>query len=239
MRRFSPARQGSSKRRQRQAVHRDEHAATDDRSRACAIGQRVRARLIEAPVLGTIPQVQAGTLFAMVGGKPGIPRAGAAGAGKADPAHRPYRRKRRGYAMKLAANLGLGAYIQAVADRSRSACSKASRSSRWSTCCRRAQPRAAGSRARPRCSKGNKGDMTLDIRTLRKDIMSAVATGRSPGCRCRWRRARWRRCRRRSTAITATAISPNCQSSFAKPCCKIRSLKRREELVRLTLRVLH
>jgi 3-hydroxyisobutyrate dehydrogenase len=28
------------------------------------------ARLIEAPVLGTIPQVQAGTLFAMAGGKP-------------------------------------------------------------------------------------------------------------------------------------------------------------------------
>src|SRR5271154_3351957 len=28
------------------------------------------ARLIEAPVLGTIPQVQAGTLFAMVGGAP-------------------------------------------------------------------------------------------------------------------------------------------------------------------------
>src|SRR5579862_1181902 len=74
------------------------------------------ARLIEAPVLGTIPQVQAGTLFAMVGGKPeDVERA------------RPVLEKltRRivhmgpngsGYAMKLAANLGLGAYIQAVAE---------------------------------------------------------------------------------------------------------------------------
>ena len=74
------------------------------------------ARLIEAPVLGTIPQVQAGTLFAMVGGKTeDVERA------------RPVLEKltRRivhmggngsGYAMKLAANLGLGAYIQAIAE---------------------------------------------------------------------------------------------------------------------------
>ena len=73
------------------------------------------ARLIDAPVLGTIPQVRAGTLLAMVGGKPeDLERA------------RPVLEKltRRivhmgtngsGYAMKLAANLGLGAYIQAVA----------------------------------------------------------------------------------------------------------------------------
>ncbi len=74
------------------------------------------ARLIDAPVLGTIPQVRAGTLLAMVGGKSDdLERA------------RPVLEKltRRivhmgangsGYAMKLAANLGLGAYIQAVAE---------------------------------------------------------------------------------------------------------------------------
>src|SRR5580693_8544459 len=74
------------------------------------------ARLIEAPVLGTIPQVRAGTLFAMVGGRAeDLPRArlvldkmtrriaymGPHGAG---------------YAMKLAANVGLGAYVQALAE---------------------------------------------------------------------------------------------------------------------------
>ena len=74
------------------------------------------ARLIEAPVLGTIPQVRAGTLFAMVGGSlEDLARArvvlekmtrrilhmGPHGAG---------------YAMKLAANIGLGAYVQAVAE---------------------------------------------------------------------------------------------------------------------------
>ena len=74
------------------------------------------ARLIEAPVLGTIPQVRAGTLFAMVGGRAeDLTRArivldkmtrrilhmGPHGAG---------------YAMKLAANIGLGAYVQAIAE---------------------------------------------------------------------------------------------------------------------------
>src|SRR5215472_2589628 len=74
------------------------------------------ARLIEAPILGTIPQVHAGALFAMVGGSlEDLERA------------RPVLEKltRRivhmggngsGYAMKLAANVGLGAYVQAIAE---------------------------------------------------------------------------------------------------------------------------
>src|ERR1700726_1375469 len=74
------------------------------------------ARLIEAPVLGTIPQVQAGTLFAMAGGSlEDIERA--------KPVLENLTRRivhmgpnGSGYAMKLAANLGLGAYIQALAE---------------------------------------------------------------------------------------------------------------------------
>ncbi len=135
------------------------------------------ARLIEAPVLGTIPQVRAGTLFAMVGGKlEDLERA------------RPLLEKltRRivhmgpngaGYAMKLAANLGLGAYIQAIAEslalglkyglgleQMLDALSESATATGWL-------------KAKAGVLKGEKGDMTLDIRTLRKDIMSAVATG--------------------------------------------------------------
>ena len=74
------------------------------------------ARLIESPVLGTIPQVRDGKLFALVGGRiEDLERA------------RPVLEKmtRRiahmgsngsGYAMKLAVNLGLGAYIQALSE---------------------------------------------------------------------------------------------------------------------------
>jgi 3-hydroxyisobutyrate dehydrogenase len=139
------------------------------------------ARFIEAPVLGSIPHVRAGTLFAMVGGRPeDLPRArlvldrltrrilhmGPHGAG---------------YAMKLAANIGLGAYVQAVAeslalgmrqglalDHMLDALSESATATGWL-------------KGKANVLKGEKGDMTLDILTLRKDIMSAVATGALTG----------------------------------------------------------
>jgi 3-hydroxyisobutyrate dehydrogenase len=139
------------------------------------------ARLIESPVLGTIPQVRAGTLFAMIGGHAGdlerarpvltkltrrILHMGAHGAG---------------YAMKLAANIGLGAYVQAIAeslalglqqglalDQMLDALSESATSTGWL-------------KAKTGVLKGEQAEMTLDIRTLRKDIMSAVATGALTG----------------------------------------------------------
>ena len=74
------------------------------------------ARLIEAPVLGTIPQVRDGKLFALVGGR-------AEDLERARPVLEKMTRRiahmgpnGSGYAMKLAVNLGLGAYIQAVSE---------------------------------------------------------------------------------------------------------------------------
>jgi 3-hydroxyisobutyrate dehydrogenase len=138
-------------------------------------------RLIDAPVLGTIPQVRAGTLFAMVGGR------------AEDVSHaRPVLEKltRRivhlgpngaGYAMKLAANLGLGAYIAALAesfalgirqgltlDQMLDAFSESATACGWL-------------KSKADVLKGATAEMTLDIRTLRKDIMSAVATGALSG----------------------------------------------------------
>jgi 3-hydroxyisobutyrate dehydrogenase len=139
------------------------------------------ARLIEAPVLGTIPQVRAGTLFAMVGGAAeDLTRARAA-------LEKMTRRilhmgpHGAGYAMKLAANIGLGAYVQAIAeslalgakqglalDQMLDALSESATATGWL-------------KAKTGVLKGGPGDMTLDIRTLRKDIMSAVATGALTG----------------------------------------------------------
>jgi 3-hydroxyisobutyrate dehydrogenase len=139
------------------------------------------ARLIEAPVLGTIPQVRAGTLFAMVGGAADdLTRARAV-------LEKMTRRilhmgpHGAGYAMKLAANVGLGAYVQAIAeslalgakqglalDQMLDALSESATATGWL-------------KAKTGVLKGEKGDMTLDIRTLRKDIMSAVATGALTG----------------------------------------------------------
>jgi len=139
------------------------------------------ARLIESPVLGTIPQVRAGTLFAMVGGR-------AEDLARARVVLDKMTRRilhmgphGSGYAMKLAANVGLGAYIQAIAeslalgakqglalDQMLDALSESATATGWL-------------KAKTGVLKGEKGDMTLDIRTLRKDIMSAVATAALTG----------------------------------------------------------
>ena len=86
-----------------------------------------------------------------------------------------------GYAMKLAANLGLGAYIQAIVG---VACARRQTRTRARRDARRAAEGAYATgwlKAKAGVLKGEAGDMTLDIRTLRKDIMSAVATGALTG----------------------------------------------------------
>jgi len=139
------------------------------------------ARLIDAPILGTIPQVHAGTLFAMVGGKPeDLERA------------RPVLEKltRRivhmgpngsGYAMKLAANIGLGAYIQAAAESLALGVRQGLALELMVDVLQETATASGWLKAKADVLKGRTGDMTLDIRTLRKDIMSAVATGALTG----------------------------------------------------------
>jgi 3-hydroxyisobutyrate dehydrogenase len=139
------------------------------------------ARFVEAPVLGTIPQVRAGTLFAMVGGKlEDLERA------------RPVLEKltRRivhmgpngaGYAMKLAANIGLGAYIQAIAESLALGLKHGLALEQMLDALQESATATGWLKAKAGVLKGETGDMTLDIRTLRKDIMSAVATGALTG----------------------------------------------------------
>jgi 3-hydroxyisobutyrate dehydrogenase len=139
------------------------------------------ASMIEAPVLGTIPQVRAGTLLAMVGGKPdALERA------------RPVLEKltRRivhmgpngaGYAMKLAANLGLGGYIQALAESLALGAKQGLALDQMVDVLQESATACGWLRSKADVLKGASGEMTLDIRTLRKDIMSAVATGALTG----------------------------------------------------------
>src|ERR1700733_3819329 len=139
------------------------------------------AWLIEAPVLGTIPQVQAGTLFAMVGGKPEDLE-------RAKPVLEKLTRRvvhmgpnGSGYAMKLAANLGLGAYIQAVAESLALGLKQGLALEQMVDVLQETATTCGWLKAKADVLKGATGDMTLDIRTLRKDIMSAVATGALTG----------------------------------------------------------
>jgi 3-hydroxyisobutyrate dehydrogenase len=139
------------------------------------------ARLIESPVLGTIPQVRDGKLFAMVGGRTeDLDRA------------RPVLEKmtRRvvhmgpngaGYAMKLAVNLGLGAYIQAVSESLALGLRQCLTLDQMLDVLQEAPYASGWLKSKIDVLKGAPAEMTLDIRTLRKDLMSAVATGALTG----------------------------------------------------------
>ncbi len=139
------------------------------------------ARLIEAPVLGTIPHARAGTLLAMVGGR-------AEDLDRARPvlgqlAERIFHMgpNGSGYAMKLAANLGLGAYIQALAETLALGTQQGLALEQMLEVLQLAPYASGWLKSKIEVLKGGHGDVSLDIRTLRKDLMSVVATGALAG----------------------------------------------------------
>ena len=139
------------------------------------------AALIEAPVLGSIPTARDGKLFAMVGGK-------TEDLARARPVLEKITRKithmgpnGAGYAMKLAVNLGLAAYIQATAE-SLALGSREGLSMQQMIDVLGEAPTANGwLAAKKGLLMGEDADITLDLKTLRKDMMSVVATGALAG----------------------------------------------------------
>jgi 3-hydroxyisobutyrate dehydrogenase-like beta-hydroxyacid dehydrogenase len=139
------------------------------------------ARLIESPVLGSIPTARAGKLHAVVGGKPeDVERA------------RPVLEKitRRidhmggngaGYAMKLAANLGLAAYIQGIAESLALGQREGLTLEQMLGVLTEAPTANAWLGMKKGLLLGGTEDITLDLKTMRKDIMSMVATGATNG----------------------------------------------------------
>ncbi len=139
------------------------------------------ARLIEAPVLGTIPQVRDGKLFALVGGR-------AEDLERARPVLEKMTRRidhmgpnGAGYAMKLAVNLGLGSYIQALSESLALGAKQGLTIDQMMDVLLEAPYASGWMKSKVGIIKGEKPEMTLDIATLRKDIMSAVATGALSG----------------------------------------------------------
>jgi 3-hydroxyisobutyrate dehydrogenase-like beta-hydroxyacid dehydrogenase len=139
------------------------------------------ARLIESPVLGTIPQVRDGKLFALVGGR-------AEDLDRARPVLDKMTRRivhmgpnGAGYAMKLAVNLGLGAYIQAVSESLALGLRQGLTLDQMLDVLQEAPYASGWLKSKIDVLKGAPAEMTLDIRTLRKDLMSAVATGALTG----------------------------------------------------------
>jgi 3-hydroxyisobutyrate dehydrogenase len=139
------------------------------------------AHLIDAPVLGTIPSVRNGSLLAMVGGK-------ADDLARARPVLEKMTRRivhmggnGAGYAMKLAANLGLGAYIQAVSESLALGMSQGLTIEQMLDVMQDGPTACGWLKSKADVLKGGKADVTLDIRTLRKDVMSIVATAALSG----------------------------------------------------------
>jgi 3-hydroxyisobutyrate dehydrogenase len=138
-------------------------------------------RLIESPVFGTIPQVKDGKLYAMVGGR-------AEDVERARPLLEKLARKvvhmgphGAGYAMKLAVNLGLAAYIQATAESLALGTREGLKLNQMLDVLAEAPTANLWFAGKRGLLAGEPADVTLDLKTLRKDIMSAVATGALSG----------------------------------------------------------
>ncbi len=135
------------------------------------------ARLVDAPVFGTIPHVRGGKLYAMVGGT-------AEDFARAKPlleklAHKVVHMgpNGAGYAMKLAVNLGLAAFIEATAEALALGTREGLAVGQMLDVLSEAPTANGWLAAKKGALNGEPADTTLDLKTMRKDIMSMVATG--------------------------------------------------------------
>jgi 3-hydroxyisobutyrate dehydrogenase len=139
------------------------------------------ARLIDAPVLGSIPTVREGKLVALVGGEASdverarsvldhltrhIAHIGPNGAG---------------CAMKLAVNLGMAVYLQALAESLALGVSEGLAVDQMLGILSDAVTATPWLKGKLPVLRGEPSDITLDIRTMRKDVLSAIATGARNG----------------------------------------------------------
>jgi len=139
------------------------------------------ARLIDAPVLGSILTVREGKLVALVGGEASdverarsvldhltrhIAHIGPNGAG---------------CAMKLAVNLGMAVYLQALAESLALGVSEGLTVDQMLGILSDAVTATPWLKGKLAVLRGEPSDITLDIRTMRKDVLSAIATGARNG----------------------------------------------------------
>ncbi len=139
------------------------------------------ARLIDSPVLGSIPTVREGKLFALIGGD-------AADVARARSVLDHLTRRvihlgpnGAGCAMKLAINLGMAVQLQALAESLALGLSEGLTLDQMLEVMSDAVIATPWFKGKLPVLKGEPGDITLDIRTLRKDMMSAIATGACNG----------------------------------------------------------
>lgn len=149
-----------------------------------ALSEHLGARGIwfaESPVLGTIPAARSGSLIALVGGR--AEAVANAAPVLADLSSRMFDLggPGSGYAMKLAVNLGLAGYIQGLSE-SLSLGSRYGLSTQTMLEVLRLAPTSnAWLEAKIGGLLGGPSKTSLDLLTLRKDVMSALAAGTDRG----------------------------------------------------------
>ena len=139
------------------------------------------AGIIDVPVLGSVPAVRSGTLLALAGGSNSH-------VDRALPILNTLARKvvhlgplGTGYAMKLVVNLTMAAYLQSLAEGLSIGASHGLSVETMLDILGEAPTANPWLASKLNVLKGGSADVTLDIRTLRKDVMCAIATGASAG----------------------------------------------------------
>jgi 3-hydroxyisobutyrate dehydrogenase-like beta-hydroxyacid dehydrogenase len=139
------------------------------------------ARIIDCPVLGSIPQVFEGELHGLAGGS-------STNLGYAMPVLKKLTQTVRhmgklgnGCAMKLSINMGMVAYMQSLAE-ALALGQQQGLTQEQMLDVMSLSPIASGwLDVKMPILKGEEGPVSLDLRTMRKDLMSAVATGSATG----------------------------------------------------------
>ena len=137
--------------------------------------------IVDVPLLGTIPNARAGTLTGLAGGADeDVDRARVVLDVLAQRVVR-MGKLGNGHAMKLAVNLGLAAYVQGLAESLALGEREGLDVSQMLDVLAAAPTANAWLGARRTIVTGEAHDVTLDIRTMRKDVLSALATGTANG----------------------------------------------------------
>jgi 3-hydroxyisobutyrate dehydrogenase-like beta-hydroxyacid dehydrogenase len=139
------------------------------------------ARFVVSPVLGTIPSAESGNLTALVGGDAEDVESATGILGLLTKRIVPMGPSGAGYAMKLCANLGLAAYVQAVAEALALGLQQGLTLPQMLDVMNESATATNWLRGKTPLLLGQESPITLDVRTLRKDVASVVATGAESG----------------------------------------------------------
>ena len=197
-------------RRERQAVHRDEHGAAARRSGA---GRKVRAKgaaLVECPVGGSTGPARQGKLIGLMGAAP-------ADAARAKPILEQLCRRLEhcgpvgsGAVMKLTINMPLMIYWQALGEALALCRPLGLDPARIMECCSthpaaRTCSRCAGPGVAAMLKGGDGGPVTFDIDSAVKDLRAMLAEGKAAASSCRSSRRRLPATRRAQRKVSGAA----------------------------------